>query len=65
MKDVDMVKEIKYVGLRITPEMHEKLVYIAKYDARTINSLALNLFNKCIRDFEKEHGPIQSEDMDN
>ena len=43
--------------------MHRKLVYIAEYDARNVNSLALSLFNQCIRDFEKEHGPITAEDL--
>lgn len=55
--------EIKYIGLRVSPELHKKLAYIAKYDDRTVSSLALHLFNKCIRDFEKEHGPIRAEDL--
>ena len=57
-------KEIKHIGLRVSPEMHRKLVYIAEYDARNVNSLALSLFNQCIRDFEKEHGPIAAEDLE-
>ena len=55
--------EIKYIGLRVSPEMHKKLAYVAKYDDRTVSSLALHLFNKCIRDFEAEHGPIKAEDL--
>ena len=43
--------------------MHKKLTYVAKYDDRTVSSLALHLFNKCIRDFEAEHGPIKAEDL--
>ena len=56
-------KEIKYIGIRVSPETHKKLVYIAEYDDRTVSGLALHLFNKCIRDFEKEHGPIKAEDL--
>ena len=26
--------EIKYIGLRVSPEMHKKLTYVAKYDDR-------------------------------
>lgn len=57
-------KEVKHIGLRVSPEMHKKLVYIAEYDARNVNSLALSLLNQCIRDFEKEHGPITAEDLE-
>jgi len=56
-------KEVKHIGLRVSPEMHRKLVYIAEYDARNVNSLAMSLLNQCIRDFEKEHGPISPEDL--
>lgn len=56
-------KDVKHIGLRVSPEMHRKLVYIAEYDARNVNSLALSLLNQCIRDFEKEHGPITAEDL--
>lgn len=65
VEDVSIMQEneIKYVGLRVSPETHKKLVYIAKYDDRTVSGLALHLFNKCIRDFEKEHGPIKAEDL--
>ena len=55
--------EIKYIGLRVSPEMHKKLAYIANYDDRTVSSLALHLFNRCIRDFEKEHGVIKVEEL--
>jgi len=55
--------EVKYIGLRVSPETHKKLTYIAKYDDRTVSSLALHLFNKCIREFEKELGAIQAEDL--
>lgn len=57
-------REVKHIGLRISPEMHKKLVYIAEYDARNVNSLTMSLLYQCIRDFEKEHGPITAEDLD-
>ena len=57
-------KEIKHIGLRVSPEIHKKLAYIARYDGRTVNGLALYLLNRCVRDFEKEHGPITPEDLE-
>ena len=53
-----MEKEIKHIGLRVSPEVHEKLRYIARYAGRTINGQAPYLSLQCIREFEKEHGPI-------
>lgn len=55
-------KEIKYVGLRVTPEMHRKLRFVAEYEGRTINGQVIYLMNQCVRDFEKEHGPIRDEE---
>lgn len=55
-------KKIKYVGLRVIPEVHSKLQYIAEYEGRTINGQVLYLIQRCIRDFEKEHGAITFED---
>ena len=53
-----MEKEIKHIGLRVSPEVHEKLRYIARYEGRTINGQAHYPILQCIRAFEKEHGPI-------
>lgn len=55
-------KKIKYVSLRVIPEVHKKLQYISEYEGRTINGQVLYLIQKCIRDFEKEHGPITNGD---
>ena len=43
---------------RVSPEIHQKLKYIAQYEGRTVNGQALYLILNCIRDFEKENGPI-------
>lgn len=56
-------KEIKNIGLRVSPEIHQKLRYIAKYEGRTINGQAYYLILSCIREFEKEHGPISEDDL--
>jgi len=56
-------KDVKNIGLRVEPEVHKKLQYIAKYEGRTINGQAHYLIMSCIREFEKEHGPIREEDL--
>lgn len=56
-------KEIKHIGLRVSPEVHKKLQYIAQYEGRTINGQAHYLILTCIRKFEKEHGPIAGDDL--
>ena len=62
--EIDMPsRDVKHIGLRVSPEIHKKLCYIADYEGRTINGQAYYLINQCIRDFEKEHGPIQLEDL--
>lgn len=53
-----MKKEVKHIGLRVTPEVHQKLRYIAEYEGRTLNGQAHYLILKCIREFEQEKGPI-------
>ena len=41
-----------------TPELLEKLGYIAEYEGRTKNRELEQLIKKRIADFEKEHGEI-------
>ena len=42
-------KEVKNIGLRVSPEIHQKLRYIADYEGRTINGQAYYLILSCIR----------------
>ena len=56
-------RQVKNIGLRVSPEVHRKLQYIARYEGRTINGQAYYLIQKCIRDFERENGPITEEDL--
>lgn len=58
-----MKKEVVGIGLRVDPEIHKKLKYIAQYEGRTINGQALYLIRSCIREFEKEHGPILDSEL--
>ena len=56
-------QEIKNIGLRVNPEVHKKLRYIAQYEGCTINGQAYYLILSCIRAFEKEHGPIPEDEL--
>lgn len=56
-------RAIKNIGLRVDPNIHKKLRYIAKYEGRTINGQAHYLILSCIREFEKEHGPIPEDEL--
>ena len=56
-------QEIKNIGLRVNPEVHKKLRYIAQYEGRTINGQAYYLILSCIREFEKKHGPIPEDEL--
>ena len=56
-------KNVKNVCIRVHPDIHKKLQYIARYEGRTINGQALYLILSCIRAFEKEHGPITEDDL--
>lgn len=57
-------EKIKHIGLRVEPEIHKKLRYIAKYEGRTINGQTLYLVLSCIREFEKKHGEITDADLE-
>ncbi len=57
-------KRVKHIGLRVIPEIHKKLTYIAEYEGRTLNGQVYYLMQDCIRKFEKEHGPITDEDLE-
>ena len=56
-------KDIKHVGLRVDVRVHQKLAYIASYEGRTLNGQVYYLIQNCIRQFEREHGPITEADL--
>lgn len=58
-----MKKDVVGIGIRVASDVHRKLRYIAQYEGRTINGQAYYLILSCIRQFEKEHGPIPEEEL--
>ena len=45
--------------LRIPQVLLDKLAYIAEYEGRSLTWQMIHLMQKCVRDFEKEHGVIE------
>lgn len=57
-------KDRKNVGFRVTADVHNKMRYIAKYEGRSLAGQVYCLMQKCICQFEKEHGPITAQDLE-
>ena len=53
------MKREKHIGFRIENELHGKMAYIAEYEGRSLTGQMIHLMQKCVRDFEREHGPIE------
>ena len=58
------MKRDKHLGLTIGGDLHRKLVYVAAYAGRSMTGQILFLIQKCVRDYEKEHGPIPEEPLE-
>ena len=56
-----MMRKTNHVSIRTDKELHDKLQYVAAYEGRSMSGQILHLIQKCIREFEKEHGPISTE----
>ena len=52
---------IKSVSIRIEDEMLRKIVYVADYEGRSVNSHVLVLIRESIRKFEEANGPIEGD----
>lgn len=50
------------LGIRYDDNVHRKLKVIAAYRGISMNKLIMNLFDKEIADWEREHGAIEISD---
>ena len=57
------MEEKNHLSIRTDKEVHDKFRYIAAYEGRSMSGQILYLINTCIREFEKEHGPIRLGDQ--
>ena len=55
MKD----KNKTFLSIRMLRDTHDKIKYVSAYEGRSMSKQILYLVNQCIRDFEKQHGPIE------
>ncbi len=60
-----MPKDRTHLSIRLDGELHDKFRYVAKYYDRSMSKQILNLVATCVREFEKEHGPITDKDIEN
>ena len=51
-----------HLSIRTDQELHDKFKFVAAYEGRSRSGQILYLIQTCIRQFEKEHGPISLED---
>lgn len=57
------MKDRTHLSIRMDAELHDKFQYVAEYEGRSMSKQVLQLILTCVRDFEKEHGPIRDEDL--
>ena len=53
-----------YLSIRMNRELHDKFQSVAAYEGRSMSGQILYLVNQCVRQFEKEHGPIGLPDQE-
>ncbi len=54
-----MTKEQKHLGIRLDGALHAKFQYVAQYEGRSMS----RQMAACVREFEREHGPITEQDL--
>ena len=52
-----------HLSIRMDGKLHNKFRYVAGAEGRSMSGQILYLIQKCIREFEKEHGPISEEEL--
>ena len=51
----------KQIGLRLSDDLHAKIVILAKRDRRSINNIVEYIVQEYIAEYEKENGEIKDE----
>lgn len=59
-----MARERHKAILRLDPDVHAKLKYIAQQEGRSVNNMIERILHRFIEDYEREHGPIITTDKD-
>jgi len=58
-----MDKKSSGLTIQMDVELHDKFQYVAAYEGRSMSKQMLQLIIGCVREFEKEYGPITAEDL--
>ena len=56
------MKDRTHLSIRMNNELHDKFKYVSAYEGRSMSGQILHLIQCCVRDFEKEHGPIEEQE---
>lgn len=51
---------VRSLTIRIDDKLLDKLHVVADYEARSVNGQVLILIRECVRQFEREHGEIET-----
>ena len=52
-----------HLSIRMDEKLHDNFRYVAGAEGRSMSGQILYLIQKCVRDFEKEHGPIPEDEL--
>ena len=52
------MKNKAHFSIRMDRTLHDKFQFVAAYEDRSMSGQILYLVNQCVREFEREHGPI-------
>ena len=50
-------------GIRFETDLLDKITYIAKQNKRSFNAQMEYLAEQCVKEYEKENGPISTEQL--
>lgn len=56
--------ERNHLSIRMDKELHDRFQYAADYEGRSMSRQILCLIQNCIREFEKERGPITAGELE-
>ena len=53
-----LMKNRTHLSIRMDSELHDKFQSVAAFEGRSMSGQILHMIQACVREFEKEHGPI-------
>lgn len=64
LKEVKRMADKTHLSIRMDSRLHDKFRYVAGAEGRTMSGQIMYLIQKCVRDYEKEHGAISEDDLE-